>query len=181
MQENELPTNPEAGAEAGTADTTTTMENPENNAENAALNPEIAELKQQLEESKNKYLYLYSDFENFRRNAARERQELSKTAGRDIMTAMLSVLDDFDRAAKNGALSEGTQLIHHKLVHTLQGKGLELMETKAGDSFNADYHEAITEIPAPTEDLKGKIVDVIEPAYRLGDRIIRFAKVVVGN
>jgi len=177
MQENELPTNPEAGAETLATENTSTMENPENSQEN----PEIADLKRQLEESKNKYLYLYSDFENFRRNAARERQELAKTAGRDIMTAMLSVLDDFDRASKNGALSEGMQLIHHKLVHTLQGKGLEQVETKAGDSFNADFHEAITEIPAPAEDLKGKIVDVIEPAYRLGDRIIRFAKVVVGN
>ena len=181
MQENELPTSPEAGTENIATDNTTTMENPENGSETPEINPEVAELKRQLEESKNKYLYLYSDFENFRRNAARERQELAKTAGRDIMTAMLSVLDDFDRAAKNGALSDGMQLIHHKLVHTLQNKGLELLETKAGDDFDADRHEAITEIPAPTEALKGKIVDVIEPAYRLGDRIIRFARVVVGN
>ncbi|HNG89968.1 MAG TPA: nucleotide exchange factor GrpE, partial [Saprospiraceae bacterium] len=91
------------------------------------------------------------------------------------------VLDDFDRAAKNGALDEGMTLIHHKLSHTLKSKGLHQVETQPGDPFNADLHEAIVEIPAPTEELKGKIVDIIEQGYTLGDRIIRFAKVVVGQ
>lgn len=139
------------------------------------------ELKQQLEEAKNKFLYLFSDFENFKRHAAKERMDLITSAGREILTALLPVLDDFDRAQKNGALSEGMTLIHHKLVNTLKSKGLSLFETKAGDTFDADRHEAIAEIPAPTEELKGKIVDVVEQGYMIGDRIIRFAKVVVGN
>jgi molecular chaperone GrpE len=138
-------------------------------------------LELQLEESRNKYIYLYSDFDNFRRNAARERIELISTAGRDIMTALLPVLDDFDRAEKNGALSEGVALIHQKLVNTLKNKGLNVMETQIGDEFNADKHEAIVEIPAPSEELKSKVVDIIERGYLLGEKQIRFAKVVVGK
>ena len=139
------------------------------------------ELKQQLEEAKNKFLYLFSDFENFKRHAAKERMDLITSAGREILTALLPVLDDFERAQKNGALNEGMTLIHHKLVQTLKSKGLALFESKAGDAFDADRHEAIAEIPAPTEELKGKIVDVVEQGYMIGDRIIRFAKVVVGK
>lgn len=141
----------------------------------------VQELEQQLDESRKKYMYLYSDMENLRRHAARERIEMVSTAGRDIMSALLPVLDDFDRAAKNGALDEGMTLIYHKLAHILKSKGLHLIETRPGDPFNPDTHEAIVEIPAPTPDLKGKIVDVIEQGYTLGDRIIRYAKVVVGQ
>ncbi len=97
------------------------------------------------------------------------------------MTALLPVLDDFERAHKNGALSEGTALIHQKITHILRTKGLSMLETLPGDDFDADKHEAIAEIPAPTEELKGKIVDVTEQGYSLGERIIRFAKVVVGK
>lgn len=153
----------------------------ENDAETTGLDPRIAELEQQLEEARNKYLYLFSDFENFKRHAARERMELIQTAGRDILTALLPVLDDFDRAAKNGALNDGTTLIHNKIVHTLKSRGLSVIETQPGDDFNPDQHEAVAEIPAASEALKGKIVDILEPAYQLGDRIIRFAKVVVGK
>jgi molecular chaperone GrpE len=141
----------------------------------------LAELQKQLEESRNKYLYLFSDFENFKRNAARERMDLISTAGRDMMSALLPVLDDFDRAAKNGALSEGTTLIHHKIAHTLKSKGLVSLDAKAGDEFNPDVHEAVAEIPAPTEETKGKIVDILEQGYSLGGKIIRHAKVVVGK
>ncbi|MDX2133543.1 MAG: nucleotide exchange factor GrpE [Saprospiraceae bacterium] len=141
----------------------------------------IQELEQQLEEAKNKHLYLLSDFENLKRNAARERMELIMTAGRDILSALLPVLDDFDRAAQNNALSEGVELIHHKLVHTLQSKGLSSMNVQKGDPFDADRHEAVAELPAAEEALKGKIIDVIDQGYVLGERIIRFAKVVVGR
>lgn len=141
----------------------------------------LAELQKQLEESRNKYLYLFSDFENYKRNAARERMDLISTAGRDMMAALLPILDDFDRAAKNGALSEGTTLIQHKLAHTLKSKGLTSLEAKAGDEFNPDTHEAVAEIPAPDEDSKGKIVDILEQGYTLGGKIIRHAKVVVGK
>lgn len=149
--------------------------------ESASDDGKLRELQEQLDESRNKYLYLYSDFENFKRHAARERMELIQTAGRDILTALLPVLDDFDRAAKNGALTEGTSLIHQKLVNTLKHKGLSAIETDPGDEFNPDIHEAVAEIPAASEDLKGKIVDILEPGYTLGERIIRFAKVVVGK
>ena len=144
-------------------------------------NERVAELEKQLEESRNKYLYLFSDFENFKRHTARERMDLIQTAGRDILTSLLPILDDFDRATKNGAMSEGTTLIHHKLVSTAKAKGLVMIETQVGDDFNADVHEAVAEIPAASEALKGKIVDILEPGYTLGERIIRFAKVVVGK
>ena len=157
------------------------LENEPLQYENGPDSNRIQELEQQLEESRNKYLYLFADFENMKRNAARERNELVKTAGRDILTALLPVLDDFDRAARNGALSEGTTLIHQKLSSTLKHKGLTQLETQPGDAFNADLHEAVAEIPAASEDLKGKIVDILEQGYSLGDRIIRFTKVVVGR
>jgi len=138
-------------------------------------------VQQQLDEMRTKYLYLLSDFENYKRNAAKERLELQQTAGRDIMAALLSVLDDFDRAAKNGGLDEGMTLIHHKLLQTLQVKGLTALDFKPGEPFNPDTQEAIAEIPAPAENLKGAIVDVVEKGYQLGDRIIRYSKVVVGK
>ncbi len=150
-------------------------------AENGPDNNRVQEMEQQLEESRNKYLYLFSDFENMKRHAARERIELEQTAGRDILTALLPVLDDFDRAARNGALTDGTQLIHHKLDSILKHKGLTELETKPGDAFNPDLHEAVAEIPAASEELKGKIVDILEQGYSIGKRIIRFTKVVVGR
>jgi molecular chaperone GrpE len=163
----------------------------EKSAGEQAQNPQTAEtgsqkdklrtLEAQLEEAKNKYLYLLSDFENYKRNAARERMDLISTAGRDIMASMLPILDDFDRAAKNDGLTEGMILIHQKLVHTLKSKGLHGMELKIGDDFNTDQHEALAEIPAPAEAMQGKIVDIIDQGYLLGDKVLRFAKVVVGK
>jgi len=157
------------------------LENEPLQSESGPDNNRVEELEKQLEESRNKYLYLFADFENMRRNAARERGDLVKTAGRDILTALLPVLDDFDRAARNGGLSDGMVLIHQKLNSTLKHKGLTQLETKPGDTFNADLHEAVAEIPAASDDLKGKIVDILEQGYSLGDRIIRFTKVVVGR
>jgi molecular chaperone GrpE len=173
MEEKDI-ANPET---AGTPETETPVM--DNNT--ADETPKIQELQQQLDEARNKYLYLFSDFDNYRRNAARERMDLIQTAGRDVLTALLPVLDDFDRAEKNDALTEGTRLIHQKLVSTLQTKGLKVLEINVGDDFNADFQEAVAEIPAASEAQKGKIIDILEQGYQLGERIIRFAKVVVGR
>lgn len=178
MKENDNPT-PEQ-AQAGPEMEPTQPETSEQ-APSATDNPEADALRKELEEARNKYIYLLSDFENFKRNAARERMDLLQTAGREIMVALLPVLDDFDRAAKSAPLSEGMALIHNKLVHTLKHKGLVNIGATAGDEFNPDMHEALVEIPAPAEEMKGKIVDVVDPGYQLGERIIRFAKVVVGR
>lgn len=152
-----------------------------NSEADAQMAAQLQDLQGQLEASQTKLRYLLADFENFKRNVAKERLELQQTAGRDIVTALLPVLDDFDRAAKNKALSEGMALIHHKFFQTLAGKGLIALESKAGDDFNPDFQEAVAEIPAASEELKGKIVDILEQGYQLGDRIIRYAKVVVGR
>ncbi|WP_370641057.1 nucleotide exchange factor GrpE [Flavobacterium anseongense] len=144
-------------------------------------------LQEDLANEKDKFLRLFAEFENFKRRTAKERIDLFKTANQDVLQAMLPVLDDFDRAmveiakSDDDVLLKGVELIHEKLKSTLVSKGLEQVEVRAGDAFNADYAEAITQIPAPTTDLKGKIVDVIEKGYKLGDKIIRFPKVVIGQ
>ncbi|WP_173571675.1 nucleotide exchange factor GrpE [Flavobacterium akiainvivens] len=148
---------------------------------------EEEKLREELANEKDKFLRLFAEFENYKKRTSKERVELFKTANQEVLQAMLPVMDDFDRAMAQIAKSEdevllkGVELIHNKLKDTLTGKGLEQVEIKAGDAFNADFAEAITQIPAPTEDLKGKIVDVIEKGYKLGDKIIRFPKVVIGN
>ena len=148
---------------------------------------EIEQLKLDVEKEKDKFLRLFAEFENYKRRTSKERIELFKTANQDVMTAMLPVLDDFDRAlteikkAKDKNLIKGVELIHNKFRETLKNKGLEAMDVKHGDSFDADVHEAITQIPASSAKLKGKIVDVVERGYKLGDRIIRFPKVVTGK
>lgn len=144
-------------------------------------------LQEDLANEKDKFLRLFAEFENFKRRTAKERIDLFRTANQDVLQSLLPILDDFDRAMTEIAKSEdevllrGVELIHEKLKSTLVSKGLEQVEVRAGDAFNADYAEAITQIPAPTADLKGKIVDVIEKGYKLGDKIIRFPKVVIGN
>jgi molecular chaperone GrpE len=152
--------------------------------EQIAEETELEKLKEALEEEKKKYLYLMAEFDNFRRRTAKERVEQMQTAGKEVIVSMLEVLDDADRAeaelAKNGGLDEGVKLVFHKLRSTLQNRGLKAMETK-GQDFDADKHEAITEIPVPNEELKGKVIDEIEKGYLLSDKIIRFAKVVVGK
>ena len=151
------------------------------------LKSEEDQLKESLEKEKDKFLRLFAEFENYKRRTSKERLELFKTANQEVMTAMLPVMDDFDRAlaelrkdADEGLL-KGVELIHNKLKETLHSKGLERMEVKPGDSFDAEIHEAITRISAPSDDLKGKIVDVVEPGYKLGERIIRYPKVVTGQ
>lgn len=148
---------------------------------------EKEELKASLEKEKDKFLRLFAEFENYKRRTSKERVELFKTASQDLMVAMLPVLDDFDRAnneiskAKDKNLLKGVELIQNKFKETLRSKGLEEMKVKEGDDFDADIHEAITQIPAPSDKLKGKIVDVVEKGYKLGERIIRYPKVVTGK
>lgn len=144
-------------------------------------------LEEELTNEKDKFLRLFAEFENYKRRTSKERIELFKTANQEVLQAMLPVLDDFDRAiieiskSDDELLLKGVELIHEKLKSTLVSKGLEEVEIRAGDAFNADYAEAITQIPAPSDDLKGKIVDVLEKGYKLGDKIIRFPKVVIGQ
>ena len=144
-------------------------------------------LREELAKEKDKFLRLFAEFENYKKRTSKERLELFKTANQEVLQAMLPVLDDFDRAlaqiakAEDEVLLKGVELIHNKLKDTLTSKGLEQVELKAGDAFDADFAEAITQIPAPSDDLKGKIVDVVEKGYKLGDKIIRFPKVVIGN
>jgi molecular chaperone GrpE len=144
-------------------------------------------LEEELAKEKDKFLRLFAEFENFKRRTAKERMDLFKTANQEVLQAMLPVMDDFDRAmvqiakTEDELLLKGVELIHEKLKSTLVSKGLEQVDIKAGDDFNADFAEAITQIPAPSDDLKGKIVDVVEKGYKLGDKIIRFPKVVIGQ
>ncbi len=148
---------------------------------------EFEAVQSEVNELKDKYLRLLAEFDNFKKRTARERIENAKTAAQDTMSALLPVLDDFDRAKKSAddeasseVFSEGVSLVYNKLKSTLENRGLEIFES-TGELFDPELHEAITEIPAPTEDLKGKVVDTIEPGYKLNDRIIRYAKVVVGK
>ncbi|WP_299779969.1 nucleotide exchange factor GrpE [uncultured Formosa sp.] len=145
------------------------------------------DLQAKLKEEKDKFLRLFAEFENYKKRTSKERIDLFKTANKDVMVALLPVLDDFDRAyseiskTKEKDLLKGVELISNKLKNLLQSKGLELVEVEVGDTFNADHHEAITQIPSPTPDLKGKIIDVIEKGYKLGETVIRFPKVVIGQ
>jgi molecular chaperone GrpE len=145
------------------------------------------QLTQDLAKEKDKFLRLFAEFENYKRRTTKERIELFKTANQEVLLAMLPVLDDFDRAiveinkSEDEVLTKGVELIHEKLKNTLVSKGLEQVEVKSGDVFDADFAEAITQIPAASDKMKGKIVDVLEKGYKLGDKIIRFPKVVIGN
>jgi len=149
---------------------------------------EVDQLKVDLEEAKDKYLRLYSEFENFRRRTAKERLDLISSASADLMSALLPVIDDFERAhnafdekSEAKTVKEGYDLIYNKLKNIIEQKGLKAMDLKAGDDFDPEFHEAITQIPAPEDKLKGKIVDVIEKGYLLNDKVVRFAKVVTGS
>ena len=162
-------------------------ENTVNEIESAVELTVEEQLQEDLAKEKDKFLRLFAEFENFKKRTAKERIDLFKTANEDVLQSMLPVLDDFDRAiveiskSEDELLLKGVELIHEKLKNTLVSKGLEQVEVRAGDAFNADYAEAITQIPAPSKELKGKIVDVIEKGYKLGDKIIRFPKVVIGQ
>ena len=137
----------------------------------------------ELAEMKEKYLRLYSDFENFRKRTAKEKIELIQTASAGLIVDLLPVIDDYERAIANapeGEISEGIQLIFAKITATLQGKGLKELPAK-GEVFDAEIHDCITQFPAPSEADKGKVMEVIEKGYTLNEKVIRFAKVVVGN
>ena len=147
----------------------------------------VKKLEADLDELKDKHLRLVAEFDNFRRRTAKERIELTQTAGKDVLQSMLTVLDDVDRASKQletttdiTVLKEGISLVFNKLRNILMQKGLKVMDA-SGKEFDADLHEAITEIPAPTPDMVGKVVDVVEQGYYLNDKLIRHAKVVVGK
>lgn len=189
MEEKETTQNPEM--------TDTLNETGINTDENAAgtthLNEPVAEeselekLQAEVQEQKDKYLRLMAEFDNFRRRTAKERLELIQTAGKDVIVSLLDVLDDCDRAEKQLAASddialqkEGVQLVFNKLRTNLQNKGVKVMESIQTE-FDVEKHEAITEIPAPTEALKGKVLDEVMKGYYLNDKLIRFAKVVVGK
>ncbi|WP_202621788.1 nucleotide exchange factor GrpE [Pontibacter russatus] len=158
----------------------------EEHADQAGTNAEISPAAE-LAEMKDKYIRLMAEFENFRRRTAKERIDFAKTASQDVMSDLLPVIDDMERARQSmeatrdvDALLQGLELVFHKLKHVTQQKGLKPMNIKAGDDFDSDMHDAVTQIPAPSEELKGKIVDVIEKGYTLNDKVIRFAKVVIG-
>ncbi len=173
----------------------TPIENNENNTDtsDSSIEERVEEISkeeqlvQDLASEKDKFLRLFAEFENYKRRTARERIELFKTANQDVLLSLLPVLDDFERALSeikktdDNILIQGVELIQEKLKNTLVSKGLEQVEVNAGDVFDADFAEAITQIPASSPKMKGKIVDVIEKGYKLGDKIIRFPKVVIGN
>ena len=151
-------------------------------AKQAEVNDEV---KNELKTEKEKFLRLFAEFENFKRRTAKERLELFSTASEEVMVALLPILDDFDRASNaienENELVTGFVLIKNKLVDILKSKGLSQFDVNIGDEFNADIHEAVTQIDAPSKKMKGKIIDIIEKGYKLGEKIIRYPKVVIGK
>ncbi|MCF8276523.1 MAG: nucleotide exchange factor GrpE [Flavobacteriales bacterium] len=163
-----------------------TAENENESADPTESADPLEVLQEDYRALNDKYLRLYSDFENFRRRTAKERLDLLKSAGEDVFKILLPIVDDFERASKNmetatdvPSVKAGVELIHHKLVKELENKGLKPMQSM-GEVFDSEIHEAITQIPAPSKDMKGKVVDVLEKGYFMNDKVIRFAKVVVG-
>jgi molecular chaperone GrpE len=140
-------------------------------------------IEEKFAELNDKHLRLFAEFENFKKRTAKERMDLYKTAGESILTALLPVLDDFERSIKANQKQEdeGVVLIYNKLKSILETKGLKAMKDPIGQELNTDYHEAITNIPAPSDDMNGKIIDVVEKGYFLNEKVIRYAKVVVAN
>ena len=171
---------------------TTTQEAVEENMEQEVEEQEELSVEEklgiELAEAKDKYLRLYSEFENFRRRNAKERIDLIKTASSDLMVELIPSIDDFERARKANenqedieAVKQGFELISSKLLKTLEAKGLKEMKTEKGTAFDADLHEAVTQFPVEEEKLKGKIIDCVEKGYKLGEKVIRYPKVVIGQ
>ena len=166
------------------------IKDPENNPQ-VNENQDIDQVKPTSEEliqlEKDKYLRLFAEFENYKKRTSKERIELFKTASQELMTSLLPIMDDFDRGlteikkVKDKELLKGMQLINDKFKNTLTQKGLTEIEVNKGDVFDAEIHEAITQIPAPSDKLKGKVIDAVEKGYKLGDKIIRYPKVVIGQ
>ena len=155
--------------------------------ENTQEIPVEEQLAADVKQEKDKFLRLFAEFENYKKRTSRERIELFRTANEDLMSVLLPILDDFDRGlaeikkAKDKELLKGMKLINSKLLNSLTQKGLTPIKVEQGEVFDVELHEAITQIPAPSEDLKGKIIDVVEQGYKLGDKIIRYPKVVIGQ
>ena len=156
-------------------------------SKNKVLEDKIESLEASVQKEKNRFVRLFAEFENYKKRTAKERIELFKTASQELMTALLPVMDDFERALAELAKlddheqNKGVELIYNKLADTLQSNGLSKIDLEKGVVFDAELHEAITQIPAPEESLKGKVVDVLGTGYKLGEKIIRYPKVVVGN
>ena len=156
---------------------------------NKAVENQVDEvnLEDQVKEEKDKFLRLFAEFENYKRRTAKERIELFSTASEEVMISLLPILDDFDRASaeiekdNDNEIFKGVLLIKNKLFDSLKSKGLALIEVNKGDEFSADDHEAVTQIPAPSKKMEGKIIDVIEKGYKLGEKVIRYPKVVIGK
>ena len=147
--------------------------------------PSIKELNEIINNEKDKYVRLFAEFENYKRRTAKERIDLFKTAGKEVLSSLIPVVEDFKRALNqedvNQEDNQGIKLIYNKLMETLKNQGLEELEVEIGDSFDSEIHEAISQIPAQNDDQKGKIIDIIEGGYKLGDQVIKFPKVVVAQ
>ena len=189
MSEKEVPSNDELRDD-------TNIESQEDHVKESSVDTEnqeatidpILKLEEEVKDLKDQNLRLYAEFENFRRRSAKERLELMESANKDTLAALLTILDDFDRALKNTqeseeniAVLEGMKLIQHKLTDTLKNKGLIAMESSVGKAFNVEEMEAITQIPAPTPDMAGKVIDEVEKGYKIGEKVLRYSKVVVGK
>ncbi len=189
MSKKEVPSNDELRDD-------TNIESQEDHVEESSLDTDnqestidpVLKLEEDVKDLKDQNLRLYAEFENFRRRSAKERLELIESANKDTLAALLTILDDFDRALKNTeeseeniAVLEGMKLIQHKLTDTLKNKGLIAMESSVGKAFNVEEMEAITQIPAPTPDMAGKVIDEVEKGYKIGEKVLRYSKVVVGK
>tara|TARA_B110000977_G_scaffold165520_1_gene212753 strand:+ start:2872 stop:3447 length:576 start_codon:yes stop_codon:yes gene_type:complete len=189
MSEKEVPSNDELRDD-------TNIESQEDHVEESSVDTEnqeatidpILKLEEEVKDLKDQNLRLYAEFENFRRRSAKERLELMESANKDTLAALLTILDDFDRALKNTqeseeniAVLEGMKLIQLKLTDTLKNKGLIAMESSVGKAFNVEEMEAITQIPAPSPDMAGKVIDEVEKGYKIGEKVLRYSKVVVGK
>ena len=163
------------------------MANKSKSSKKPTLKSQIESLQNEIKEEKDKFLRLFAEFENYKKRTSKERLDLYKTASQELMTALLPIIDDLKRASaefeksKEKSLVEGFSLINNKFSDTLKSQGLVLIEVKTGDEFDAEIHEAITQIPAENDKMKGKIIDITEQGYKLGEKIIRYPKVVVGN
>ena len=189
MSEKELPSNDELRDDMNIDSQEVHVEENSVNTENqeTTIDP-VLKLEEEVKDLKDQNLRLYAEFENFRRRSAKERLELMESANKDTLAALLTILDDFDRALKNTEeteesipVLEGMKLIQHKLTDTLKNKGLIAMESSIGKAFNVEEMEAITQIPAPTPDMAGKVIDEVEKGYKIGEKVLRYSKVVVGK
>ena len=163
------------------------MANKSKSSKKPTLKSQLESLQNEIKEEKDKFLRLFAEFENYKKRTSKERLDLYKTASQELRTALLPIIDDLKRASaefeksKEKSLVEGFSLINNKFSDTLKSQGLVLIEVKKGDEFDAEIHEAITQIPAENDKMKGKIIDITEQGYKLGEKIIRYPKVVVGN